>query len=543
MSAEHHPQFLLIDLFCGAGGTTTGAEMSGICKVIAAINHDPLAIASHASNHRDVLHITEDILVADISKLQECVAYWQSQFPKARLILWASLECTNFSDAKGGLPRDADSRALADGMPRYLKALNPDYFLIENVKEFMSWGPLKAKISKNENGNYCPILHTQKGIVPYLVPESRTAGKDYIRWIKSIQALGYLHDWRMLCAADFGGVTIRERYFGAFYKPGIPFAWPHATHAKQIKESRLFENKLKPWRPVSDVLDFSDFGKSIFDRKIPIVDKSIERVLSGLKKFKDEPMLVTNNTPGYCSPVSRPAGTITTVNSKSLVFAIPMLQSYYGNGQCRRVTEPAPTVTTRDRMAIVTPFMFSYYTRESSTRSLLMPSPTVACQDRIGIVSPVRWIDRQFGSGGHSSVNHPVGTLLTTPKTNLCTAFIVNPQYSNTGNSVHKPAPTVIATQKSRPLSLALATYAGSPKWNILPGDSAAMIKLKIFMRENGISDIYMRMLKVLELKRIQGFPDNYVLLGSDEKKKKFIGNSVETGVVCSWIRAIGKAE
>ena len=108
---KNAPNFLLIDLFCGAGGTTTGAEMSGVCKVIAAVNHDPLAIKSHAANHADVLHLTEDILVADIRPVLKAVRYWQRIYPNAKLVLWASLECTNFSNAKGGMPRDADSRA------------------------------------------------------------------------------------------------------------------------------------------------------------------------------------------------------------------------------------------------------------------------------------------------------------------------------------------------------------------------------------------------------------------------------------------------
>lgn len=128
-------KFLLIDLFCGAGGTTTGAEASGVCQVIAAINHDPLAISSHAANHANVLHMTEDILVADIRPIQKAIAYWKTIHPKARVILWASLECTNFSNAKGGMPRDADSRTLAYGLFRYLDALNPDYLLIENDRE------------------------------------------------------------------------------------------------------------------------------------------------------------------------------------------------------------------------------------------------------------------------------------------------------------------------------------------------------------------------------------------------------------------------
>jgi DNA (cytosine-5)-methyltransferase 1 len=508
------PEFLLIDLFCGAGGTTTGAESSGVCKVIAAINHDPLAIESHAANHESVLHMTEDILVADIEPIIKAIAQWRTLYPKAKLILWGSLECTNFSNAKGGLPRDADSRSLAHGMFRYLDALNPDYFFIENVKEFMSWGDL------DDNGK----------------PVSKLEGREYVRWVKRVQSYGYQHDWRMLNAANFGGVTIRERYFGAFWKPSVSFAWPQHTHAKKASKGKLFADELKPWRAVSEVLDFSDLGSSIFDKKKPLVDKTLRRILLGLKKFHGEPQIMVCNSPGYCVPAKRPIGTITTVNNKALIT--PMLLSYYGNTKCCTTTATAaPTVTTRDRFAMVTP-----------------------------------WIDRSFRSGRFQPVTDPAGTVLTVPKMNLCTAFlvpssfdnsarsidvpaptilasrkhvniasafIVNPSYGSNGSSINKPAPTVIAKQKSYPLSMATCTADGLPRWTESITDTHTMRELKAFMKSNGISDIFMRMLKVIELKRIQGFPDDYILKGPLNEQKKFIGNSVETNVVSAWFAAI----
>jgi DNA (cytosine-5)-methyltransferase 1 len=539
-------QFLMIDLFCGAGGTTTGAEMSDVCKVIAAINHDATAISSHAANHENVFHITEDILIADLQQLIKVVAYWKARYPKAKLILWASLECTNFSNAKGGLPRDADSRSLAHGMFRYLKALDPDYFLIENVREFMAWGDL------DEKGK----------------PVSKTNGREYIRWIKQVQSYGYQHDWRLLNAANFGGVTIRERYFGAFYKPGLPFAWPQRTHAKRAAKGNMFKDEMKPWRAVAEVLDFSDLGKSIFGRKKPLVDKTLRRILAGLQKFHTQPLMMMCNTPGYCAPVEQPIGALTTINSKALL--IPMLQSYYGGTKgCSSANAPAPTVTTKDRLALVTPWIDAQFGK-SKGNAISDPAGTITVNPKLALCTA--WIDRNFRTGRYQTINEPAGAVLTVPKINLCTAFLVpssfdnaarsitepaptilasrkhvniasafliNPQYRNKGNAVTDPAPTVIASQKSFPLSLATATDEGEPKWTITSADSQAMIDLKNFMRENGIADIYMRMLMVKELKLIQGFPEDYVLHGKLNDQKKFIGNSVETGIVNKWLRAI----
>jgi DNA (cytosine-5)-methyltransferase 1 len=542
----------MIDLFCGAGGTSTGAAKSGVCQVIAAINHDPVAIASHEANHEGVLHMTEDILIADTAPIVSAIEYWKKENPTAKVILWASLECTNFSKAKGGLPRNADSRTLAHGLFRYITAISPDYILIENVREFMAWGDLDA------NGK----------------PVSKTNGREYIRWIKSVQSFGYEHDHRMLCAADFGGVTIRERYFGAFWKPGTAFAWPQPTHAKSPQKGNMFSDDRLPWRAVAEVLDFDELGGSIFQKRKPLVDKTINRILSGLKKFHNEPSIMVCNSPGYCTDIKLPAPTLTTVNSKALVT--PMLMGYYTRPSAiRKVSDPAPTIACQQRQALVTPMLVSYYGASNGMGSVTSPAPTVTTKDRFAMVTPIRWIDRQFRRGYHSSVNEPVGSILTVPKTCLCTAFlvptnfdntarsiekpaptilasrkhislctcwIVNPQFNNSGNSIHTPAPTVIAQQKSRPLALATAQPGKSIHWDVQPTDTPAMIALRGFMRENGIADIFMRMLSTLELKRIQGFPDNYVLKGNTTTKKKHIGNSVETGVVKCWLRAIAQS-
>lgn len=129
-------KLLYIDLFCGAGGTSTGVEKARLgdkqcAKVIACVNHDKNAIASHAANHPDALHFTEDIRTLELTPLVSHLEKYRSMFPDSLVVLWASLECTNFSKAKGGQPRDADSRTLAEHLFRYIEAINPDYIQIE----------------------------------------------------------------------------------------------------------------------------------------------------------------------------------------------------------------------------------------------------------------------------------------------------------------------------------------------------------------------------------------------------------------------------
>src|SRR5690606_26644050 len=126
------------------------------------------------------------------------------------ITIWASLECTNFSKAKGGLPRDADSRTLAEHLYMYVEGIKPDYLMIENVVEFMAWGPL------DENGK----------------PVSKKRGCDYLRWIDNIKDYGYRFDYKELNAADYRTYTSRTRYYAQFAKGDLPISWPEATHTK-----------------------------------------------------------------------------------------------------------------------------------------------------------------------------------------------------------------------------------------------------------------------------------------------------------------------
>ena len=173
-------KLLYIDLFCGAGGTSTGVEHAKLdgtkcARVVACVNHDANAIASHQANHPDALHFTEDIRTLDLTALTAHLNRMRMKYPSALVVLWASLECTNFSKAKGGLPRDADSRTLAEHLFRYIEQLNPDYIQVENVEEFMSWGDMDDK------GH----------------PISKLKGCSYVRWANKVISYGYHYDCRL----------------------------------------------------------------------------------------------------------------------------------------------------------------------------------------------------------------------------------------------------------------------------------------------------------------------------------------------------------
>lgn len=580
-------KFELIDLFCGAGGVTTGIENARykkhkIADVIACINHDPKAIESHATNHKGVLHFTEDIKTFDVKRFPE----WT---PGAITCLWASLECTNFSKAKGGKPRDADSRTLANHLFRYIEHLSPDYILIENVEEFESWGAV------DENGK----------------PISRDNGRSYRRWCNKVKSYGYKMDKRKLNAADFGANTIRKRLFIIFAKEGFPISWAQPTHSKTPD---MYINKA--WKPVKECLDFSDEGNSIFTRKKPLSERTLERIYAGLIKFiakgdtqwilkynsmsqngkhvppsteDPSPALNTHGRIGLVSAkqafikkyysgrpkgkvvsVEAPGATITTNDHQALVQT-EFLINYNHGIRSASVENPSPTLTTSNRFGKISPeFLIKYHGNGNALIGMDDTCSTLSTKDRLAKLKPEFFIDIQHTQGKRNqSINEPLGSILNVPKQQLVkienaflmdtnfdnigsslndpaktiTAsrhhhYIVNPQYNSKGCDINKPAPVLIARMDKSPPYLVTAE-TGEVLIRIFDTDSEAMVKIKLFMAEYGIIDIKMRMLKVPELLKIQGFPKKYKLIGSQADRKKFIGNSVVPVVAQRIIEAL----
>lgn len=553
-----NPTFLIIDLFCGAGGTTTGFAMTnGISKVVACVNHDPIAIKSHWANHPDVIHFEEDIRTLDLTGLIEIVSKSKIQYPDAYIILWASLECTNFSKAKGGQPRDADSRTLADHLLRYIDKLNPDYIKIENVVEFMSWGPL------DDNGK----------------PVSRKNGSDWMRWCNEIDAMGYRNEWKELNSANFGAYTSRNRLFGAFAKKGLPIAWPESTHAKVPSKMSMYGD-LKKWMPVKDVLDFSDEGESIFNRKKDLSDKTLERIYAGLLKYvaKGDKSFISKyfsgRPAGKVISVDGPAGTILTADGQSLVQAEFLLKynSCDKNGKHTppSINEQCPVVSCQGRLGLVQPqFLASYYGNGHNLSSIESPAPTLRTKDSVSVIQPKYFLDKHFGRvAQNQSIEQPAGTLMTTDKHRLVEAtpfvmptnynnkptsienpcpvitanrkhhYIVNPSHGGHSTSTEAPCPVIVARQDKAPLYLVQAE-SGAVSVPIYDTDTEICIKIKEFMALYNLADIKMRMLRIKELLTIQGFPDGYKLEGNQADQKKFIGNSVHPLVPKFWAEAM----
>ena len=546
---------LYIDLFCGAGGTSTGVEKARLeneqcAKVIACVNHDANAIASHAANHPDALHFTEDIRKLELSPMVEHLAKCKAQYPDAYIVLWASLECTNFSKAKGGQPRDADSRTLAEHLFRYIEAIEPDYIQIENVEEFMSWGDM------DENGK----------------PISMDKGRLYQKWVRNVKKYGFDFDYRILNAADYGAYTTRKRFFGIFAKKGLPITFPEPTHCKNGRKDMF--SSLERWKPVKEVLDFSDEGETIFRAK-PLAEKTLERIYAGLVKFvaggKDAFLVKYNSmsrTGKYNAPgVDEPCPVVATQNRLGVAQVCFLSKQFSGHPESKNVSveEPAGTITCRDHHAFV-----SAHYGNGFNRSVNEPSATVTTKDILSLVTP-RFIANEYSGGGqHTSIDNICPAILTNPKQKLitCKPWIMNTSFSNIGSSIEEPAQTITANRKwhylmnpqfnsagrsvDNPCFTLIArmdkmppylvvTETGRVAVEIYDTDSPMTRKIKEFMALYGIVDIKMQMLRIPELKKIMGFPEDYMLIGTQADQKKFIGNAVEVNMARVLCEALAR--
>lgn len=495
--------FLYVDLFCGAGGTSTGVERGRIlnqkfAKVIACVNHDKNAIASHAANHPDAKHYTEDVRTLDLTELVAHVVLMRQIYSRSKIVLWISAECTSHSNAKGGTSRDADSRSLPEEMYRYIKAINPDIIQVENVKEFLDWGPLIIKVvrdKKTDQELYCPLDikrekkkrgQTQVVLIrPTWIPDPKFKKMYYNRWIEEIKGYGYFYDYKVLDAANYGAYTSRKRYFGIFARERKYIVFPKPTHAKDGKD-------LPKWKAVKDVLDFSEVGESIFTRKKDLSENTLKRIYSGLIKFVaggKENFLIKYNSmsqrgkyipPSIDDPcptvaaqqrlalanvkfiqqrnsgnpdskvigIDRPARTITATGGNQELVQCRFLSKYYsGHPESKNISidGPAHTIKCKDNHSLIScSFLAAYYGNGANVTNIEQPAPVIRTKDTCQFVNPLFLCSHQFKDEA-KDINNPAPTILTKDRLSLvCPRFIMN-NYSGGGQTsdLNNPSPTI----------------------------------------------------------------------------------------------------
>ena len=458
-SAENRKPIRIWDFFAGGGGASKGIEMAVGRSPDCAWNHCPHAIAMHSLNHPATRHFLESVWDADLVALRRL---------GDAVLAWLSPDCTHFSKAKGAQPRNQKIRGLAYMALKVGALCRPIIQVIENVREWQTWGPLcqkkdqRGKLMFCKDGSpwmepiperagetfeaFCAALTTGLEPTSPAWPEIREVlGEDFPFHLLE-RGLGYSLDFRDLDAADYGAPTHRRRLIMVARCDGLPVVWPSATHGP---------NTPSPFKLASDYLDWTNLGTSIFGRKKSLADDSLKRIAKGVYRFvlqANRPFLV----PG-------PAGAQDGQADHRRHVAALIIKNYGGPRAPagHRPDRPLGTITTKDHHSLVTVEL-----------SRWDPNAPASCELRRRAGVAVAFLTKYYGTGSF-------------------------------GQAVDSPLHTI--PTKGR----------------------FALIIVHIDGENFAITDIRMRMLTPRELASCQGFPADYQLIGTQAQQIARIGNSV----------------
>jgi len=367
---------IVVDFFCGGGGAGTGLEMGLGRAVSVAKNHSPAAISMHTINHPHAKHFTTDVFEGDPDT--EC---------GGRAVGWfhMSPDCTHHSQAAGGQPRKREIRNLSWIGLKWAGMKRPRVISLENVKQILQWGRLVAKRDK-ATGRVIKLggeVAAPDEVVPvgqqFLVPDPKQRGRTWRRFVALLEGMGYVVEWRVIKACDFGAPTSRERLFMIARCDGQPIVWPEPTHANNPGKGQ------QKWRTAAECIDWTVPSKSIFDRPKPLAEATLRRIAKGMMKF------VINSPAPFIVPIANWSGE--TVQSAD---------------------EPLRTITSYPKggaFSVVSPVL-------------------------VGAGGPVY-------SGRPAHVDRPVGTLMTANHRALASAHLVKFRFADEGKALDEPLPTI----------------------------------------------------------------------------------------------------
>jgi DNA (cytosine-5)-methyltransferase 1 len=459
---------MFIDNFAGGGGASTGIELAIGRSVDVAINHDPAAIAMHTANHPNTKHYCEsvwDINPRDVA----------GDRPVG--LVWLSPDCTHHSKARGGKPREKGIRGLAWVAVRWAATVKPRVMMLENVEEFMDWGPLD-----NEGK-----------------PIKKDKGRTFDLFVKSLKKQGYAVEWRILKACDYGAPTTRKRLFMVARCDGRPIVWPAPPYTSE--RVKVGQGKQLPYRVAAEIIDWSIPCPSIFERKRPLAENTMRRIARGIQKFvidSPNPFIVRIGQTGFGGDrmsysLDQPLTTITSKNEHMLISPT-LIQSGYGEreGQAPRVLDlnkPMGTAVAGGiKQAMVSAMLIQYHSEtmkhEVRGQELSNPIMTLDTSNRYALVSS--HLIKFKGTNIGQKVTDPLQTITGVNHFGEVRAFLMAYYGASVGSDLNKPLGTVTTHDR-----FGLVMVHGTPYQ---------------------IVDIGMRMLVPRELYNGQGFPSTYII-------------------------------
>ncbi|ORA25196.1 DNA cytosine methyltransferase [Mycobacterium aquaticum] len=487
----------LIDMFCGAGGSSTGAlEVPGV-QLVAAANHWDLAIDTHAANHPDAEHIC-----ADISQ------YEPRLFPPAKMA-WLSPSCTKHSIAQGVKQSDKQPDLFGETLPdaaaersratmwdvvRFAEYFLYEAVIVENVVEVTAWPPYRAWLSAMESLGYSHQVVMLNSMHAQMLgpgaPQSRdrfycvfwrrgNRAPDLQRVIRPQAICPECGPVRAMQSWKRPGNTIGK------YRSQYVYVCPHVKCRNQVVEPIA--------RPAAEIIDWALEGTRIGDRSKPLADKTMARIRAGIERYWG-PLLVP--VEGRDGKAARPAD------------------------------EPMRTATARNETGLA--FLTQFRDRIRDLDPAVEPLTTVV-SDGAGhaLVQPPAFIAELRGGGSTArAVSDPLATVTASGNHHgLVTS------YYGTGGTVpaSEALPTVTTVERH-----GLITPSGGT-WRERATSTAEPIPARTTRETDGIAtgftgsldDVRFRMLEPREYSRAMDFPEGYRMLGNRREQVRLAGNAV----------------
>ena len=584
------PQFLLplaaklvIDLFAGGGGASTGIEQAIGRPVDVAINHDADAIGMHEVNHPQTRHYRSDIREVDP------LAVTRGEMVG---LLHASPDCTHHSQALGGQPRNGEIRSLAWIVIRWAGKTQPDVITLENVEQMMQWSPLIAKrdpatgrvitldrITDPATGKATFRVAEPGEVVPrgnqFLVPDPKHKGRNWRHFIQALRDLGYKVEWRVICNATLGSSSTRTRLYLIARRDGLPIVWPAQTHWKNPKAGQ------KPFRQAAECIDWSIPGQSIFGRKKELAPATMRRIAHGLDKFvlnSPQPFIVNMAHGGKIEMLDRPMSTIATEKGGCRALVSPtLIQMGYGEakGQAPRVLDLSQPLGTAVAGGIKHAVSSAYLVQAGhgegkdggkrwshGANDIRGPLGTVTASGGGQSLASAFMVQANggFNTTPARDLRDPVSTVTTSgSQQQLIAAHLCTLRRNSVGRDMREPVPTVTAGAEHHALiqyhlspeqeagalrcaAFLMRYHASGGQWadlrdpmtTITTRDRLALVTVWLKGEPWVIVDITLRMLVPRELYNAQDFPPGYVIDRTASGKPltktaqvKMVGNSV----------------
>lgn len=428
----------ITDLFCGAGGSSIGAEMAG-ASLRLALNHWERAIETHATNFQHADHDCNDVAALTTAQIRH--------YPHTDILL-ASPECTNHSLAKGARRRKPQSASLWEDGPAGDAEQDRSRATMWDVWRFVEQKELAG--------------HPYKAIVVENVVDAWKWGPDdngqlFQAWLQAGHALGYEHEIVWLNSMFAGTVPqSRDRMYVVWWQKGMrrpdlrvnPISW--CPTCEQLVEGRQTWKKpellwgrygaqyfytcpecygpaLPGVYPAASAIDWTLPAERIGDRKRPLAENTRKRIRRGLEKLAQEPFAIRLTHGGAPKPLTLPIVTLTQRHDMAMVMPVAgnTFERTPGNRARDAARQPCDTVHgTLDR-AMVVPPMGQVAARNADTA----PAPTQPTTTRPALVTTA---GGSWSEDGADAALAPLATQTATESKALVMA--------NTENNVPRPA-------------------------------------------------------------------------------------------------------